>query len=169
VRIVSQNIRIRVPEAFDVGDDSIIDDWCYFSTRVKIGRGSHVANNCSVAGGPERQFTLGDYSSLSAGVRVWCSSSDFLNDLIAIDVEGDAPVSGDVSIGNYTGVGANSVIMPKNDIPEGVAIGALSFVPSEFSFQPWTVYAGIPVRAMRDRNRDNVLRQVAALHHRAAQ
>ena len=49
--------------------------------------------------------------------------------------------------------------MPSNDIPEGTTIGALSFVPTAFAFEPWTVYAGIPIRRISARDRDAVLRQ----------
>ena len=95
--IISQNIRIRYPDCFEVGQFSIVDDYCYFSTRVKIGFYSHVANNCSVGGGRERLFVLGDFSSLSAGVRVWCSSNDFANDLVTVipaaHVAGGVPVN----------------------------------------------------------------------------
>jgi acetyltransferase-like isoleucine patch superfamily enzyme len=160
--IISSHIRIRVPDHFVVGDDSIVDDYCYFSTRIEVGRGSHIANNCSIAGGADYTFRLGDYSSLSAGVRVWCKSNDFTNDLVAI-VDAGEPTVGDVSIGNYTGIGTNSIVMPQNDIPEGVSVGALSLVPASYNFEPWTVYAGIPIRRIGDRNRDRVLAQVEAL------
>lgn len=53
--------------------------------------------------------------------------------------------------------------MPGNTIPEGVVIGALSFVPPEFDLQPWSVYAGVPVRLIRPRNRDSVMQQVRQL------
>ena len=156
--IVSPNIRLRVEDHFEIGEHSIVDDYCYFSTRVRIGDWTHIATGCSVAGGPERLFSIGDFSSLSAGVRVWCTSNDFVNDAIMIGAaEG---ITGDVSFGDHIGVGANSVVMPGNDIPEGVAIGALSFVPVGFEFEPWTVYAGVPIARIANRNRDGVLRQV---------
>jgi hypothetical protein len=46
--------------------------------------------------------------------------------------------------------------------PSGISFrgGALSFVPPEFSFEPWTVYAGIPIAPVKARNRESVLRQV---------
>ena len=169
--IVSPNIRIRYPDCFDVGEFSIVDDYCYFSARVKIGFCSHIGNNCSIGGGPERLFSLGDFSSLSAGVKVWCSSNDFTNDLItivpsAVSDIGENPITGDVVFENYTGAGANSVIMPDNIIPEGTTIGALSYVPTHFSFEPWTVYAGTPIRRVAPRNRDRVLAQVALIQQR---
>ena len=83
-KIISKNIRIRIPDSFFVGKGSIIDDYCYFSTKVTIGKYSHIANNVSVGGGPEFEFRLGDYSSISSGVRIWCVSDDFTEDIAAL-------------------------------------------------------------------------------------
>ncbi|MDP9282856.1 MAG: hypothetical protein M3P38_12250 [Chloroflexota bacterium] len=163
--IVSANIRVRVPEHLIVGEDSIIDDFCYISTRLTVGRGTHIASGCSIAGGAKFQCTIGDFCSLSSGVKVWCASNDFVNDLIAIVPEGfeTSAAEGDVEIASYSGVGANSVILPHNHLPEGTAIGALSLVPSGYKFEPWTVYAGIPIRPIRKRNRQRVMEQVRQL------
>jgi acetyltransferase-like isoleucine patch superfamily enzyme len=167
--IVSANIRVRVPEHLIVGEGSIIDDFCYISTRLTVGRGTHIASGCSIAGGAKFQCTIGDFCSLSSGVKVWCASNDFVNDLIAILPEGieTSSVEGDVDIESYCGVGANSVILPGNHLPEGTAIGALSLVPSGFKFEPWMVYAGIPIHPIRKRNRERVMEQVRQLTARA--
>jgi acetyltransferase-like isoleucine patch superfamily enzyme len=171
--IVSPHTRIRRPEYFEIGDYSIVDDFCYISARVRIGTCSHVASGCSIAGGPAHQFTLGSFSSLSSGVKIWCLSSDFVNDIVCIlppgfeDI-GVRPIEGDVFMADYTAVGANSVIMPNNVIPEGTVVGALSFVPPSFPFEPWSVYAGMPVRQVGRRNRANVIEQAALLRGRLA-
>lgn len=166
--IISKNIRVRHPEYFSVGEGSIVDDFCYFSTRVTIGLYSHIASGCTVAGGVDRLFALGDYSSVSSGVRVWCTSDDFVNDVVTVLPSGvgqikEHLITGDVILGDFTAVGANSVVMPQNRIPEGTVIGALSFVPPNFQFEPWAVYAGIPIRFIRERNRAAVLGQVERL------
>jgi acetyltransferase-like isoleucine patch superfamily enzyme len=162
--IISPNIRVRVPEHFVVADGSIIDDYCYFSTRVEVGRHCHIAAGCHVAGGAARTFRLGDFSSVSAGTKIWCTSDDFVNDLVMIMPDGldvkEHVMSADVTFGRYTAVGSNTVVMPGNVLPEGAAVGALSFVPAAFDFQPWSVYGGIPVRFLRARNKDAVLSQV---------
>jgi acetyltransferase-like isoleucine patch superfamily enzyme len=97
------------------------------------------------------QFQIGDFCSLSSGVKVWCTSDDFVNDLVTIippDVEQVKKhlMRGNVTLDNYTAVGSNSVVLPGNHMPEGTAIGALSFVPAAFEFRPWSVYTGIPIR-----------------------
>jgi len=166
--IISQNIRVRHPELFFVGEDSIVDDFCYFSTKVRIGKCSHIASGCSIAGGLVRQFTLGDYCSLSSGVKVWCTSDDFVNDIVTVipaELDGlkSRLISADVIIDDYCAVGSNSVIMPGNHIPVGTVIGALSFVPAAFELQPWGVYAGIPIRWICPRNKENIVEQVRKL------
>lgn len=166
--IVSPNARIRHADTFVIGDDSIVDDYCYFSTKVSIGRCTHIASGCSVAGGPEMQFSIGDFCSLSSGVKIWCTSDDFVNDLVTIippDISQvkDHLIRGDVTLADYTAVGSNSVVMPNNHIPEGTVLGALSFAPAGFHFQPWSVYAGVPLRLVRSRNRRNVMEQVQRL------
>lgn len=166
--IVSPNSRIRHPEYFEIGEYSIVDDYCYISTRVRIGRCSHIAAGCSIAGGVDRQFVLGDFCSLSAGVRIWCTSDDFANDIVTILPEGIGSLKarlivGDVTFGDCTAAGSNAVVMPDNHIPEGTVIGALSFVPPRFPFEAWSVYAGVPVRRIGARNRPAVEAQAAAL------
>jgi len=167
--IVSPHIRIRHPEHFEIGEDSIVDDFSYFSTRVRIGRCSHVASCCTVGGGAGFLFQVGDYSSVSAGVRIWCTSDDFTNDLVTILPEGVGPlkthlITGDVVLGDYTAIGSNTVVMPDNRIPAGTVIGALSYVPPAFKFEAWSVYVGAPVRYIRPRNKDNVMSQADRLN-----
>ena len=163
--IVSPNCRIRYPELFTVGDDSIVDDYCYFSVRMQIGRCVHIGAQSLVAGGKERTLTLSDFSGMAAGVKVYCRSDDFVHDLAGIFPPGMNPpakthyIEGDVTFGEYATIGANSVVMPDNDLLEGVAIGALSFVPQRFKFEPWTVYTGNPIRKLMARDRENVLAQ----------
>jgi len=167
--IVSKNIRIRYPEVFKVGDYSIVDDFCYFSSAVYVGRCSHIASGCSVAGGRNESFILGDYCSLSSGVKVWCASDDFVNDLVTIipsfvkQKVKENFITGGVKIHNYCAIGSNTVIMPNNQIPEGVSIGALSFVPANFKFEPWSVYAGSPIRLIKKRNQESVIKQANKL------
>lgn len=166
--MISNQIRLRHPDFLHVGDFSIVDDFCYLSTRVEIGFCSHLASSCTVAGGKAYLFKLGDFSSISAGSRIWCSSNDYAEDLVVClpvklpDFELKES-TGDVIFESYTGLGANSVVMPNNRIPEGSVIGALSFVPEAFDFEPWTVYAGCPIRPLRKRNREVILKRAECL------
>jgi acetyltransferase-like isoleucine patch superfamily enzyme len=50
--------------------------------------------------------------------------------------------------------------MPGTDVPEGTVVGALGFVPAGFRFEPWSVYAGSPVRLVKSRNKAKVMAEV---------
>ena len=169
--IISPNIRLRHSEYFSIGEYSIIDDYCYFSTKVEIGKFCHIASGCCVAGGKDRKFVLGNYCSLSSGVKIWCTSDDYANDIVTIIPEefGEIKnnlITGDVIFADVCAVGSNTVVMPDNNVLEGTVIGALSFVPQNFNFEPWTVYAGIPIKRIRSRNKENVLKQVNVLERK---
>lgn len=149
----------------EVGDNVRIADFCRMSSHIKVGSNCEIAAGTYIAGGGDKhRFEMGDYSSLSSGVRVWLSSNDYVNELVAHNVPYVKEIEGDVILGKYTGIGCNSVIMPNNHIPEGVTIGALSFVPSKFAFEPWTVYAGRPIKKIKKRNKDNILKTLAKIN-----
>ena len=100
--------------------------------------------------------------------------SDFSRDLITVipsefgDIKENL-ITGDVIFERLTAAGANSVIMPRNHVPEGSVIGALTFVPANFNFEPWSVYAGIPARKVGMRDREAVLRQLGRFEQRIAE
>ena len=162
--IIFKRTRLRYPEHFQIGDFSVVDDFCYFSTKIKIGRYCHIAPQCSCSGGLDYTLTIKDMSAFSAGVKAYCSTNNFVKGLITVIPKEFSHVnksnfSGDITLERFTGIGANSVIMPNNHILEGVAIGALSFVPYNFQFEPWTVYAGSPIEAIKARDKKAVLKE----------
>lgn len=158
---IAKTCRILYPDCFQAAANVSIDDFCYFSTRVAIGRCSHIATGCSVSGGRDRLFSMGAFASLASGVRIWCVRNDVADDLIG-ERNDDEQVAGDVILGDHVSIGASCIILPDNSLPEGVAVSALSLVPWGYRFEPWTVYSGNPIRPIRSRNRERVLEQADA-------
>lgn len=162
---LGEYVIIKKPDLVSVGDNVRIADFCRISAACEIGSDCEIAPGTYISGGDGKyKFTMGDYSSLASGVRIWLSSNDYVNELITHSVPDVKEIQGNVTMGKYTGIGTNSVVMPNNHIPEGVSIGALSFVPSNYKFEPWTVYAGRPIRPIKKRNKENVLRVLKDLN-----
>lgn len=156
---LGEYVIIKRKDLIEVGDNVRIADFCRISSACKIGSHCEIAPGTYISGGDgQYTFTMGDFSSLASGVKVWLSSNDYVNELITHSVPNVKEIKGSVTLGKYTGVGTNSVIMPNNNIPEGVSIGALSFVPSNYKFEPWTVYAGRPIKPIKKRNKENILK-----------
>lgn len=139
------------------GDVSIaknarVDDFCLLDGNrgsIEIMPYCHIGAFTSIVGG---DFTMHSFSGLSMGVRVFCANDDHRTHLMnpcvpdfARDVK-----RARVIIERYATVGANSVIMPGVTIGEGAIVGANSLVKTDL--EPWTIYAGNPVRAIGKRN-----------------
>ena len=164
--ILGEYVILKKPDQLTIGNNVRISDFCRISSACDIGDECEIATGTYISGGSNKyKFTMKGYSSLAAGVRIWLSSNDYVNELVTHSVPEVKEIEGDVTMEKYTGIGTNSVVMPNNHIPEGVSIGALSFVPSGYQFEPWTVYAGRPIRPIKKRNKANILNTLRKLGH----
>lgn len=165
--VLGEYVVLKKPDELIVGDNVRIADFCRISSRCEIGSNCEIAVGVYIAGGgDEYRFKMGEYSSLASGVRVWLSSNEYVNELVTHNVPYVKEIEGNVILDRYTGVGCNSVIMPNNHIPEGTVIGALSFVPSNYPFEPWTVYAGCPIRKIKARNREHIMKTLEKINQK---
>lgn len=148
--IIGKSVRIRHPEFFSIGDLSIIDDFTYISTKFSMGINSHISSNVTMGGGKGFTFTLGNYCGISVGVTVWCVTDEYVKDMIGTqDKKVKKQIVGNVTMEDFTGIGSNSVIMPNVTFKIGSTLGAFSMVRPNIILEPWTFYAGIPVKPIK--------------------
>lgn len=121
--------------------------------RVAIGSHVHIASGCAL--GARAGIAIGDFASLSQGVRVFTAIDDFsghrLSNAMA-PAELTGVRSAPVTIGAYVPIGSGTTILPGVEIGEGAAVGVMSLVAQ--SLAPWTIYIGNPARAAGARSRD---------------
>jgi acetyltransferase-like isoleucine patch superfamily enzyme len=161
-RAIGRNVRIDKscsiigPENIEIGNNVRIDGFCSIAAAgsgvLTIGSHIHIAAYVLLsAGGGIR---LADFCGLSHGVRVYSRTDDFGGDVLTgptIPAKYTGVVSGMVTVGRHVVVGSGSVILPRVDVGEGSAVGALSLVAR--SLDPWGIYVGCPARKVRDRSR----------------
>ena len=128
-----------------------IDEYCVISCkRLVLGDYVHIGPHCSISG-PGEVF-IGNYSTLSHGVRIFTASDDYDGDYLAgatLPPEYTSPTVGNVFIGKSVVIGANTIIMPLVRIGDFSAVGALSLVKQ--CIQPLGLWAGIPAKFIRKR------------------
>lgn len=136
--------------AHDIRIDPMVVISC---AELTIGRHVHVAVGSSIIGAGAVQ--IGDFANLSGGVRVYTSSDDYsgetlTNPMVPPDMKNvhHAPVE----IGAHAILGTGAVALPGTIIGDGVALGALSLASG--TLDPWTIYAGVPAKRIRERKRD---------------
>ena len=141
-----------------LGDHCRIDPFTVLSAHGKIEIGSyvHIGSHCSLSGG--EAIKIGDFSTLSHNVNLFTSSDDYSGKSMTNPTVPDSfktVCTRPIHLGRHVIVGAGSIIMPGIEVPEGCAIGALSFVNKPL--EAWGVYAGVPVRRISERCKDLLL------------
>ena len=156
--------KIICPETITISNSVIIDDFVFLMSNLKteIGNFVHIGSHASIAGGGE--FIMEDFSGFSGGVRVYTGNEDYLGGSLTnptVPFPYRTATRSYVHIKKHVIVGSNSVILPGVTIGEGAVIGANSLVTKDC--EPWTIYVGSPVRAMRSRPKEKILELESAL------
>lgn len=156
---IGKNVYFRYPEEVEIGDNVIIDEFCYFTTKLKIGNNVHIAPFCSVIGGKNSELIIKDYSVFSAGVRAVCGTDDFINGpftSVAIPVKFRQNCTyGKILLEEHVIVGTNSIILSNKTLRKGSGTGAGTLVNKDLD--EWGMYVGSPCRKIKERNKENIL------------
>ncbi len=120
------------------------------SAGVRIGNYVHIGAYCYLSGG--HGITIADFAGLSQRVTIHTSTDDYLGGVFTnptVPAELTRIHAAAISIGRHAILGSGAVVLPKADIAEGVAIGALSMVNKPT--KSWTIYGGVPAKILRAR------------------
>ena len=142
-------------ENISIGNNVRIDDFVVIiaTGNLEIESYVQVCNFCFL--GAKHGITLGDFTTLAPGVKIFTSSDDYSGEKLTNPTVSNRFTGGDsgpVVIKKYTIIGAGSIILPNCIIEEGVSIGALSLVKRSLS--SWGIYAGIPIRRLKNRKKE---------------
>lgn len=134
----------------ECGDYVRIDPFVTITGKVRLGDRVHIGCNVSIFG--TEGVLIGDGSSISAGVRIFTGSDDIMTEYMSNPQLVERNVRcGKVTIGSFTEVGANSVILPGVWIGDECVIGALSVVKRDVPDRE--VWAGIPAHYLCPRTK----------------
>lgn len=173
-RVVGRNVRIHSTcllvgmENLVIGNHVRVDAFSSLiagSGLIRIGDHVHIAAYAFLSGA--EGIDLADFVGISAGARLYTRNDDYTGLALTgptIPEEFLNITKGPVVIGRHVVVGAGSIVLPGCEIAEGTTIGALSLVKS--SLPAWGIYAGVPVRRLRERSRQllELERQLVARH-----
>lgn len=153
--LIDRTVSIVNLERLSVGDNVRIDAHTVLiaSGGIEIGSHVHISAGCYLAGGGG--IKINDFAGLSPDVKVHSMSDDYSGQsLTNPSVPGTFKklTCGFIEIGRHSIVGSGSVILPGVVVGEGAAIGAMSLVNR--SIEPWGIFAGNPVRRLKDRSRE---------------
>jgi len=159
--IIGKTVRIRKPDRVRIGDHSIIDDFTYISCGLTVGRYTHIGSNSTLIGG-NAHVAVGDFVNIAPGCRLIAATNDPAGGGLAgpaIPEAYAAPsIEADIQIEDHALFGTSTVVLPGTHVPEGVATGAFTLLTPKLKLKPWTVYVGIPGKALRQRDGKHILK-----------
>ena len=150
---ISRYAQIYSPEKISIGDNVRIDDFCILSGNIVIGSHIHIAAYCALYGA-DYGIVMEDYTGLSARATIYAAMDDFSGNYLIGPIHEDCSTNitgGLVRICSCSQIGAGALIFPDVTVGAGSVLGAMSMAKQ--SLDPWSIYAGIPARKIKNRNK----------------
>lgn len=135
------------------GSNVRIDPYCIITcAELHLGDFIHIAAGVSFTG--RGVIRMADFSAISNQSLIYSSNDDYSGEYLTNPMVPERftnVTSADISFGGHSLLGARCTVLPGADIAEGVSVGVGSLIKSRL--EPWTIYAGVPAKALRDRSR----------------
>lgn len=165
---ISKLVEIKRPKFVEVGSHVAIDSGFYLTTKAIIGSYIHVAPYVTCIGGGDATLTMGDFSTVAAGVRLIVRGDEHLGaGLVGPTIPEpfkDRLIGGTLKIEKFVSIGTNAIVMPGLTLREGSVLGAGSLLTNDT--EPWTIYIGTPAKAFKIRNKDKMMSFAAEIANR---
>jgi acetyltransferase-like isoleucine patch superfamily enzyme len=153
-------------ENVHLGANCRIDDFALIVASGELIIGNHVSIHSHCFIGSKYGISLGNFTTLAPGVKIFSSSDDYSGKFMTgptISGEFTGGDKGFVTIGHHVIIGAGSIILPGVTISDGVSVGSLSLVKNDLS--EWKIFGGIPAHEIKKRD-PNLLKLVEKLSER---
>ena len=123
------------------------------SGPLTIGCYTHIAASVFIAA--RAGFEMQNYCNIAHGARIYTINDDYsgahlMGPTIPEDLLSLSP--GAVLMQEHANIGAGAIVLPGVTLAEGSVLGALSLTGR--STEPWTIYGGVPAKALKERRRD---------------
>lgn len=144
---------IDYPEKIALGNNVKIGSYVILSGDIEIGSFVHIASFCGLYGGAG--IVVDSFVSVSNRVCLITQSDDYSGESLSAPFVPEKyrfnTQEGSISIGKHCIIGSGSLVLPRVELAEGVAVGAMSMVNAKTS--PWGIYAGIPAKRIKERSK----------------
>lgn len=128
----------------------------FYLGNIEIGNYVHISAYVALYG--KERIKINDFCGCSARCTIYSATDDFSGEYMIspmVPEEFTNVILGEVILEKYVQLGANTVVMPNVRIGEGSVVGAMTFVNK--NLEDWGIYAGIPCKKIKDRNKNVIL------------
>lgn len=151
---LSKKAVIYNADKIEIGDHCRIDDFCILSGIITMERFIHIGV-CTRLSGSTAGLTIKDFAGVSYNSTIIASSDDYSGEFMTnpcVPLKYKRLLPNPVVLEKHSLVASHCMIVPGVTVAEGTAIGAMSLVLK--SVEPWSIYAGIPAKKIKERKRN---------------
>ena len=152
--LISRTCRVYTPELISLGSHVLIDDFTILNGEITVGSYVHISSNCELYAG-KAGITIRDFAGMSSRCTLYAASDDYSGACLTnptVPATFRHEVSAPIVMEKHVILGTGCAVLPGAVLAEGCSFGSMSLISR--STEPWGVYAGIPVRRLKDRKRD---------------
>jgi len=152
---ISTDARIYGERNISIGDDVRIDDFTILSAAngfIEIGSHVFIARGCHLSG--TMGIRIHNFVTLAGNVTIYSASDDYSGDSLtgqAIPPQYTQLKGGCVELHKHVILGTGTTIIGPAQLAEGSGTGAMTLVTRDL--EPWSLYAGIPARKIKEKSR----------------
>lgn len=150
---ISRKCSLYSPEHISLGSNVRIDDFCILSGHIALGSYVHISAFSALYGA--NGITVSNFCGLSPRCTLLSATDDFSGEHMISPMVPTAlthVTGGRITLKPFVQIGAGCVVMPGLTLEEGAATGAMSLIVKNLA--PWTIYAGIPAKKIKDRKQN---------------
>ena len=154
--LISRKASIYNANKISIGDNVRIDDFCILSGNISIGSYVHIAAYTALYGS-ESGIVIKDFVNISSRVCIYAVGDDYSGESMTsplIPNHYKHTINAPVNISRHVIIGSGCTILPGVTLNEGSSIGCMTLIKHDT--KPWTIYAGIPARIIKER-KQNIL------------
>lgn len=149
---VSRHAKIYGAEYLSLANNIRIDDFCVISVGQPstIGNWVHIGTSASIH--CPIGIDIEDFAGISPGSRVFGISNNFSDEFPMhpyLNPDLLSTTKKKITLGRFSQVGANSVVLPNSLLAEGAVLGANSMLNAKTEL--WAIYAGNPAIKIGER------------------
>jgi acetyltransferase-like isoleucine patch superfamily enzyme len=145
--------RIHFFTRIHFGRNIRIDPYCIITcAELRLGDHIHISAGTAFTGGGA--VTMDDFSTISNQGLIYTSNDDYLGEYLTnptVPKTYTNVTSADITFGRHAILGARCTVLPSAEISEGAGAGAGSLIKGRL--EPWTLYAEVPAKVLRQRSR----------------
>ena len=162
--LISKNAKIYNPKQLSVGDNVRIDDFSILTGDIELGSYVHIGSFCMLSG--RYEITMKNFTALAARVSIYTGNDDYSNGTSltnpTIPDKFHKIIKGKVILEEHVLIGAGCIILPGAHLNKGITTGAHSLIQGK-EYEGWNLYVGNPIRKLKKRPRDIILRDAKKL------